>query len=140
MRHLKTVNIFLQFAEHHFVLIPRKFSSHHTQMPHTAGCVLPMGTRGVGYKHPASCGSSSYIYTIPRPSPCACTAPHDPLINTLVRDPRVAPCAVNSLAAGQGGAAFWHMGLQCQWGNFWQYQTLSGSCWSPPRQRFMSFF
>lgn len=70
-----------------------------THMPHTAGCFLPLGTHRVVYKHPVWCEGSSHIYTLPT----CCTAPHDPLINILVRDQY-------ALAVGQGGAAFGRWG------------------------------
>lgn len=46
-------------------------------------------------------------------------------------------CPLPRCRAGRG--SLWQVGLQCQWGSFWQYQTLCGSRWSPPRHRFLPF-
>lgn len=135
MRHLETVNKFLHFAEHHFVLVPRKFSSHHTQMPHTAGRILPAGTCRVGYNRPLSCDCSSYIYTFPTRLPMCLHGSTWSTDQCSGERPACCTqcCHLPRSRAGRGSLC------QCLWGNFWQYQTLSGSCWSPPRQRFLPF-
>lgn len=81
MRHLETVNIFLQVAKHPSVLVPRKFSSHPTQTLQTAGCMQPAGPDGVGYKHPLFCECQFLYLHAPL---CAYAAPYNLLINMLV--------------------------------------------------------
>lgn len=115
MRHLETVNTSLEFAEHHFLLFPRRFLSHHTQRWDRAlvsqSWMHPArgDTRG-GLQAPLSCVGYSHIYTFPKRLSCClhCSTPSTD--QHAAGGPVCCTCAVPSLAVGQGGAAFGRWG------------------------------